>query len=405
MTSPNPSAKSSAHSAVLQSANPFFASQAQRIAFAREQFFEDGQRPTGLVPEPVIQSWIRCIDARMEPAERLGFDPVTKSRISNVLARNRQLLEAAQADLSQLDETLAGTACKAILTSHDGVVIRSTPTTRGEGVLMPIVTRIGVNLDENTIGTGAPSISARTGEVSVVRGAEHFFVGIHVMNCAAAPIRHVNGQLAGVLDLSIEGAMFSFDPTVMVRQYATIIENHLFEAQSKSMLLVRFQYSADMLGSPLQGLAAIDESGRVVYLNQIGSSLLACERVPHTQTTSESLFGLGIEDLLAKSLRAASHQHVFPGGLKMWIQVHLDAAQTSQATTAYPVFAQGLEDHPETIALTESLPSVLETTLHNANRALIESTLAAFNGNVAKAARKLGVSRGLLYRRLGAWSR
>ena len=340
----------------------------------------------------------------MEPSERLGFDPVTKSRISNVLARNRQLLEVAQADLSQLDETLAGTACKAILTSHDGVVIRSTPTTRGEGALMPIVTRIGVNLDENTIGTGAPSISARTGEVSVVRGAEHFFVGIHVMNCAAAPIRHVNGQLAGVLDLSIEGALFSFDPTVMVRQYATIIENRLFEAQSKSMLLIRFQYSADMLGSPLQGLAAIDESGRVAYLNQIGSSLLACERVPRTQTTSESLFGLGIEDLLEQSLKATSHQHVFPGGLKMWIQVHLDAANDSAASTPIPAVTHVQDELSETIAPTEALPSVLGTTLHHANRALIESTLAAFNGNVAQAARKLGVSRGLLYRRLATWS-
>ncbi|MDT4867247.1 Bacterial regulatory protein, Fis family [compost metagenome] len=42
-------------------------------------------------------------------------------------------------------------------------------------------------------------------------------------------------------------------------------------------------------------------------------------------------------------------------------------------------------------------------TLHHANRALIESTLAACGGNVSRAARQLGVSRGLLYRRLGEW--
>jgi len=143
----------------------------------------------------------------------------------------------------------------------------------------------------------------------------------------------------------------------------------------------------------------------VAYLNQIGSSLLACERVPNTQTTSESLFGLGIEDLLEQSLKATSHQHVFPSGLKMWVQVHLDVAKASAAATPAPAAKHVQDELLDTIAATESLPIALDTTLHNANRALIESTLAAFNGNMAQAARKLGVSRGLLYRRLGTWSR
>jgi transcriptional regulator of acetoin/glycerol metabolism len=40
---------------------------------AREQFFEEGQRPSGLVPEPVIQSWSRCMGSRRKPDERIEF--------------------------------------------------------------------------------------------------------------------------------------------------------------------------------------------------------------------------------------------------------------------------------------------------------------------------------------------
>ena len=41
-----------------------------------------------------------------------------------------------------------------------------------------------------------------------------------------------------------------------------------------------------------------------------------------------------------------------------------------------------------------------EASLHEANRHLIDRTLAACQGNVSRAARELGVSRGLIYRRL-----
>lgn len=41
--------------------------------------------------------------------------------------------------------------------------------------------------------------------------------------------------------------------------------------------------------------------------------------------------------------------------------------------------------------------------LDEANRRLIEQTLAQCQGNVSRAARRLGVSRGLLYRRLREW--
>ena len=41
--------------------------------------------------------------------------------------------------------------------------------------------------------------------------------------------------------------------------------------------------------------------------------------------------------------------------------------------------------------------------LNEANRRLIEQTLAQCQGNVSRAARRLGVSRGLLYRRLREW--
>jgi transcriptional regulator of acetoin/glycerol metabolism len=368
----------------------FFSTQEQRVTLAREMFFEEGQRPSGLVSELVIQSWMRCAVANRRPSEKIHLEPVSKARISRALERNRLLLHAACSDLQELDAVLAGTRCKALLTGPDGVLIQATPTARGEGSLMPCVARLGVNLNETHIGTTAPSVVMRTGEACVVRGSEHFFTTISVMHCAATPIRDARGDLAGVLDLSIEGDNFRFDATAMVRLYATAIENRLFEAQSASLLLLRFQSSPALLQTPLVGLAAVDGNGGVAWLNQTGAKLLGTERVPTDSGDTEALFGLGLEDLLSLYHRGKPQPCLLPNGLTLWIHAGKELSREKNIEPA-------LSAKRDRIADVQAI-----TTLHRANHFLIESTLATCNGNVSLAARQLGVSRGLLYRKLRA---
>ena len=147
-------------------AQPFFATPQQRLALARERYFEDGVRPSGLVGESIIQSWSRCLQAHRDPCEALAFNPVTASRVQSALARSRLLLETAAGELDQLHRTLAGTACTVILTDPQGVVVHSTWT--GESAderLLPLARRVGVCLDEESGGTNAPGLTARSGQL------------------------------------------------------------------------------------------------------------------------------------------------------------------------------------------------------------------------------------------------
>lgn len=401
---PHPPTSSSAHRAAApaRTAGLFFATPEQRVALAREMFFGEGRRPSGLVPELVIQSWMRCTVANRQPSEPLDLEPVSKARMASALSRNRLLLQAASHDLQQLDAALAGTPCKALLTGPDGVLIQVTPTARGEGRLMPHVARVGLNLNESHMGTTAPSVVARTAEACVVRGAEHFFTGVSVMQCAAAPIRNARGDLAGVLDLSTEGEAFRFDAAAMVRLYATAIENRLFEAQSAALLLLRFQSSPALLHTPLEGLAAVDGFGRVVWLNQTGASLLGTGRVPAEPTDAEALFGLGLTDLLALAHQGRPIPRPCPNGLTLWMQARPDGPPVPFTDSLPPL--QQLQTHdPDPVPDPTPDNHPATPTLHHASRALIESTLQGCGGNVSRAARQLGVSRGLLYRRLGEW--
>jgi len=383
-------------------AQPFFSTPQQRLALARQRYFEDGLRPSGLVSEGVIQSWSRCVQSRRDPVERIAFNPVTPSRVHSALARSQVLLQAAASDLDQLEHTLAGTACTAILTDLHGVVVHATRSAADHGeTLLPLARRIGVNLDEAHVGTGAPGITLRTGQPCLVLGGEHFFGHMQVLHCAAAPIRDVHGRIAAVLDLTSEGRTFGFDAGAVVALYATTIENQLLRAQSREHIVVHLQTTPALLGTPMEGLAGLDANGGIAWVNNVGARLLGLAQ-GDTGLHADEIFGITANRLALLTRSANPALHRLPNGLNVWI-----AARMQARDGAGPLFQMQMQVQPVS-ALAEARADVPTSasasasigTLRDSDRHLIVQTLKACDGNVSKAARQLGVSRGLVYRHL-----
>ncbi|HEX7865298.1 MAG TPA: helix-turn-helix domain-containing protein [Variovorax sp.] len=398
----------------------FASTPAQRVALARQQFFEEGVRPSGLVGEAVIQSWMRCSRTHTDRQRIVAFDAVTPSRLHATLARNRQLLEVARQELVQMEHALAGTDCRVILTDREGVVVHVTH--QPAGAHQPVLrktARVGVNIAEHIVGTTAPGIVASTGQACTVDGAEHYFDVLCHMQCAAAPIRDVTGRLAGVLDLTVEARRFGFDAASMVSLYATTIENRLLQAQSRDHLILRFQASPTLLGTPLEALAGIAPDGTIAWLNNAGARLLG--RLPEAadERDVEFLLGHDLASLLRLGRREAAQPLRLASGLGVWVQAQLKGADGADFRHAVampgetaPLAIAGRDAQMQMQmsatqarerADSEDPAPHAETTLREHSRKLIEETLAAHGGNVSQAARQLRVSRGTLYRRLRGW--
>ncbi len=385
-------------------ANPFYASPEQRIALARQRFFEEGVRPSGMVSEAVIQSWARCLRAHPDPTRPAVFEPVTPSRVHGALRQNQQLLAAAADEMERLKLTLAGTTSTAMLTDAQGVIVRSTFTQpRSHERLMPITTRIGVNLAEEAVGTTAPGLTARTAQPSVVSGAEHYFGNAQLMHCAAAPILDIRGRLAGVLDLSSEGVPFGFDAATVVIHYAAEIENRLLCAQSAEHLIVRMQISPGLLDAPLARLAGVTGDGAIDWLNGAAARLLglgdlrglgAGNARPAGIPVEEAL-GLSLGSLLALSSREEPQPLGLPNGLLLWVRCTWRSRDGHRAVHA--AAPAGLASPAGKHAAPAS-PAPLRETEHQA----IVRAVAECGGNVSRAARLLGISRGRVYRHLQA---
>ena len=199
--------------------------------------------------------------------------------------------------------------------------------------------------------------------------------------------------------------------------YATTIENRLLQLQSTGQLLLHFQASPTFLDTPLEALAGISPQGRVLWLNGAGRRLTGCHM--EDAPTVDSVFGTSIERLMELHRQKRIQTLRLPNGLGVWIKGRLSGgdgtdfnhavaveglpattpdhqSQTNAARSAAPVSAV-----VDAAAAAVPAPSTAtRATLVDHSQRLIEVTLAECGGNIAKAARALGVSRGMLYRRL-----
>ena len=382
-------------------------SRPDRIALARERFFEGGHAPTGVVSEAVFESWARCLRLHGNPHEPATFQPVTASRTQLALMKNRPLHQAWTHEVPRLEAMLSTSSCTAMLTDATGVLIGATCVGRAHEALMPVATRIGVNLSEDAVGTTAPGVVARTGKPVCVQGGEHFFDSVKEMHCAAAPIRDIQGRLAGVLDLSSERIPFAFDAAAVAGLFAGAIENRLLVAQSTEHLVIRFQVAHDLLDSSMAALVGIDVEGRIAWENGVARGLLGgrAHALAHTEHSPELSFGLPWEQLAALPAAGAAPL-ALPNGLQVWARAEMRAPDGRRRLVAGASLPAPEPSEP-TVAAPETAPEpppaadpLTPKRLRESDRDLIATTLQACGGNVSEAAKRLGVSRGLIYRRL-----
>jgi transcriptional regulator of acetoin/glycerol metabolism len=238
------------------------------------------------------------------------------------------------------------------------------------------------------------------------------------MHCAAAPIRNAQGQLAGVLDLSSEAIPFSFDATAIVGLYAAAIENRLFISQSSEHLVLRFQIDRSLLDSNFVALVGIDLSGELAWMNGTASRLLglsSTERSPGARSV-EGVFGATLSQLASLPRSGAGFLRL-ANGLMVWARCEMRAPDGHRDLVQGSEESRHQEQAPDAGAQLEVEPSAQEVTpvesapgegpirLRDCGKDFIERTLDSCGGNVSKAAEMLGVSRGLIYRRLRSGER
>ncbi|SCX40126.1 helix-turn-helix domain-containing protein [Variovorax sp. EL159] len=338
-------------------------------------------RSNACVDSWITRSWQRCLESGRRPQQRVSFDPVSQSISRDTAECNRALVSAARPVIERLSRAIADTRYFAILTNADGIVVDVGTLPDGTDAASRYardIGRIGVDLSERAIGTSAIGTALAEQESVWLHRGEHFFDDTSVYSCAGAPLFGPRGDCIGMLDLT--GVQVVERPEL--RHLATLsarsIENMLVMREPCELLL-HLAWPGSAGSEATEGLLCIDAGGSVTGANAAARQMLH-------QPLARSQHALNFNDLFALPLH-----------------MMFDAARRGDAVLEVPLWS-GLrvQVRPQRGGNGDTGAPVPDARprLRDVETALIRKAVADARGNVAEAARALGISRATVYRKL-----
>ncbi|GAB3192167.1 helix-turn-helix domain-containing protein [Hydrogenophaga aquatica] len=350
------------------------------IAVARQAVLAEGSplAPPRLQPW-IERSWRRCLARGQNPGERVVFDSVSAADMRRAIEANQPLLRAAAPVIRSLGRAMADTRYFAILTDARGIVIDVNGPLDRHDARATAIARVGVDLSESSVGTTAIGTTLTDGHPVWLHRGEHFFEDTAVYSCAGAPVFGPDGQCVGMLDLT--GVDVPERPALkhLVTQSARSIENALTLAQPHQLLL-RIHWPGRVLGEDGDGLLGVDADGCITAANRAAMDMLAL--IPGTPWPHCSEVFAVPTSMLFDAARAGRGATELP----LWCGLRLQVLAQPGGESGGQVASHTSHGHGVPLKQVET--------------ALIRKAVEDAGGNVAEAARALGISRATVYRKL-----
>ncbi|MGJ7494112.1 helix-turn-helix domain-containing protein [Variovorax sp. RT4R15] len=373
---------------MLPSAPASLPERAALIAQARRDVIEHATSTSSRIEPWITRSWQRCLSAGRRPQQRVSFDAVSARHAHRMVEQSRSLVAAAQPVLDRLARAIADTRYFAILTDARGIVIdvRGVPANAERPAVD--IARVGIDLSEHAVGTTA--IGAALAELQPVwlhRG-EHFFDDTSLYSCAGAPLFGPDGQCVGMLDLTGVNVVERPELKHLAALSARSIENALVLQQPHD-LLVRLNWPGYGGNTESEGLLCLDSDGHVVASNAAAREMVNQPATPAlpARLHASDLFALPWTLLWDAARRSNGSVIEVP----LWSGLRLQAR---------PWAGGVIGDGAAPAIAAQPRPR-----LRDVETALIRKAVDEARGNVAEAARVLGISRATVYRKLAHGAR
>lgn len=352
--------------------------QQQRLAAARQRFAEGGSLPAQLLSPALLRSWERSRQAGVRPQQAPQYSALAKRQTRLDDPADRLLARCVRQDMDDLWAAFGGRRWTLFCVNRDGLIIAQREHGLGdEAILRPI--QVGRRVREIEIGTTAPSCALAEDAPALVRGNEHYLDEFSGVYCLSVPLHGVDGEVLGALDITGIGERDSELLRCHFRQAALSIESQLIQQQRDCHLLA-LQHDARWLGTPLQGLLAAGEDGRLRAANSVARRILGLPRSgPLSLQTLDGVFAEANVHQRRRLLQAGP-VHRVPLGADSAVQV------------------QYLRGPVRARVSTRALAAA--STLRVQSAHAVRDAVAAHAGNLSAAARQLGISRTTLYRKL-----
>ncbi len=167
-----------------------------------KRFVQEGLLDGSRLNKRVMESWYRCKNANVNPYLDKGRSILQKDLFNAQKQKHSEFFEAALPYLKKISLELEESEMMALLIDGEGYVLSLAGSKRTLEEARKINFVEGVCWTETEVGTNAIGTALEIGEAVTINGTEHYSVASHQWSCSAAPIRHEDGTILGVIDIS-----------------------------------------------------------------------------------------------------------------------------------------------------------------------------------------------------------
>lgn len=264
------------------------------------------RREPGYPVRPIVlNSWIRCRNAEIDPFSHTPPPVIPKTELDRLLRRNRDLIDISKPVMRMIAISVRGTGF--IVTLADSEV-RVLDTAGDKEILELAETRKyipGCQRDSATSGTNALALAMEEGRPVQLTGAEHYNVNYHTWTCSSAPIHDESNNVIGLITLSGRHTGRHKHTLALVTAAASAIETQirelaLMDEEHRLNAMVRRIHN-----SLADGFIAVDSAMEITHLNDTAVRMLGMQRArPFIGRRLEEIADL--DDGILKSLQNRS---------------------------------------------------------------------------------------------------
>lgn len=247
----------------------------KNVLAARYRFFQLDQVPHGLIPNTILQSWLRC---RAHGLTEHSVPVHKKINVSPAQERAcNSLLQLCHPEIQHLQASAREGGSIALVTCPQGRIVNSldSPDHANEAVLRSLAP-FG-SFCETDAGTNAVGTSIASRCAIDVLGPEHYLLAFKDLGCSAAPIFDVVGTVIGTLALVSSAERHHPYAMALIRKSVERIEHALFQETFRDANVLHLHPDQQIIGSTLEGLVAFD-NGKLVGANSHAAGLLELAR-------------------------------------------------------------------------------------------------------------------------------
>lgn len=222
----------------------------------------------------VVESWIRCRQAVINPYDIAIHHELDGAPLHAVLTEIQELIKVAKPIMDNLYKFMQSSGFLVILTDNRGYIMEMFGDE--DDLHNPMIDNFfqGACWQEKEEGTNAIGTALVIKEPIQISGAEHYCQKYHCLTCSAAPIFDNSGQLIGILNISGPAYTSHLHTLGMVVAAAEAITAQLAIQRKNQELVLSNKRLTNIFTTVSGGVLIADNCGNIDQLNPAAKEFL-----------------------------------------------------------------------------------------------------------------------------------